>query len=134
MALFKNIVTAIWSSAVTLLGLLHFWIYIPRSVRFRDGCIEITVKTFYIERIWARNMARLMLVREDIVGDDLEYVRYHELQHKVQCDRLGPFMIVLYPLFSLVAWIIGADPYYDNLFEAIAYRRTRNWWLIKRGA
>lgn len=52
-----------------------------------------------------------------------EKVRDHELVHVEQYERWGPMFIPLYLLSSLVAWIRGRHPYYENVFEKEAFLR-----------
>ena len=44
----------------------------------------------------------------------------HEQAHVYQCYVLGPFMLVLYPLASLIGWVLYGKPYQNNYFELMA--------------
>jgi hypothetical protein len=47
----------------------------------------------------------------------------HEAEHVRQCFILGPIVIVLYPLLSLVAWVCYGSPYRFNWMEIMARHR-----------
>jgi hypothetical protein len=53
----------------------------------------------------------------------LEASRAHEHVHVAQYERWGPLFIPLYLSASLVAWLRGRDPYFDNPFEHEAFER-----------
>lgn len=53
-------------------------------------------------------------------GAQLERVRGHEHVHVRQYERLGPLMLLAYPLASLVALLRGRRGYHDNWFEVQA--------------
>ncbi|MBS0328817.1 hypothetical protein [Thiobacillus sp.] len=47
----------------------------------------------------------------------LAATRMHERAHVRQFERWGVFLLMLYPLAGLLAWLRGGNPYRDNLFE-----------------
>ncbi|ODU99440.1 MAG: hypothetical protein ABT23_13755 [Thiobacillus sp. SCN 63-57] len=47
----------------------------------------------------------------------LAATRMHERAHVRQFERWGVFLLMLYPLAGLLAWLRGGNPYCDNLFE-----------------
>lgn len=55
---------------------------------------------------------------------ELDRHRSHEAVHVRQYERLGPFLLVAYPLSSLVALVQGRCPYRDNRFEVEARNRS----------
>jgi hypothetical protein len=62
-----------------------------------------------------------------ILGTDergLEECREHEQIHVRQYERWGALFLPLYLGSSLVAWLRGGDPYFDNVFEREAFART----------
>lgn len=56
--------------------------------------------------------------------DDLERTREHELVHVRQYECWGPLFIPAYLLCSLILWMRGRNPYWDNPFEQQAYRQS----------
>ena len=48
-------------------------------------------------------------------------MRAHERVHVRQYERLGALFFPLYVGSSLVQWLRGRDPYFDNHFEREAY-------------
>lgn len=60
-----------------------------------------------------------------VEGQASARLMYHEVWHVKQCKRLGPFAPVVLLLSALFCFWMGASPYYDNPFEAQAYRRER---------
>lgn len=50
--------------------------------------------------------------------------RNHELVHVRQYERWGPMFVPAYFVASAWVWSRGGDPYWDNPFEAQAYRET----------
>lgn len=69
--------------------------------------------------------ASAMTLGHVVLGQDreaLEWSRSHERVHVRQCERWGPAFIPAYLGASLVVWIRGGRPYWDNPFEREAYR------------
>jgi len=54
----------------------------------------------------------------------LQAVRDHELVHVRQYERWGLLFVPAYLGCSLVAWLAGRHPYFDNPFEREAYRQA----------
>ncbi len=52
----------------------------------------------------------------------LDATRAHEFVHVQQYERWGPVFIPAYLVSSLVVWLRGGHPYWDNPFEREAYR------------
>ena len=48
----------------------------------------------------------------------------HECEHIRQWSRFGPFYLPLYFGSSVLTWLRGRQPYWDNRFEAAARRRA----------
>ncbi len=59
-----------------------------------------------------------------VLGRDqhcLNSSRKHERVHVRQYERWGVFFFPAYLISSLLAWLRGRDPYFDNMFEREAY-------------
>lgn len=62
-----------------------------------------------------------------VLGTDpatLAAVRAHEQVHVRQYERWGIFFFVAYPAASLVQWLRGRRPYWENPFEVEARERS----------
>ena len=51
----------------------------------------------------------------------LDISRSHEAIHVAQYERWGPFLLPVYCVGSIYAWLRGGDAYRDNPFEREAY-------------
>ena len=51
----------------------------------------------------------------------LDISRGHEAIHVAQYERWGPFLLPVYCVGSIYAWLRGGDVYRDNPFEREAY-------------
>jgi hypothetical protein len=58
----------------------------------------------------------------------------HEVEHIRQWSRFGPFYLPLYFAASVLAWLRGRQPYWDNRFEAAARRRAEDRAATPRDA
>jgi hypothetical protein len=68
--------------------------------------------------------ASAMTLGHVILGQDrdcLDFARDHEHVHVRQCERWGPLFLPAYLSASLVLYLRGRDPYFDNPFEREAY-------------
>lgn len=57
----------------------------------------------------------------------LDATRAHERAHVKQFERWGMFLLLLYPLAALLAWLRGGNPYLDNPFEREARTAESTW-------
>jgi hypothetical protein len=68
----------------------------------------------------------------------LDACRIHQLIHVGQYERWGVLFVPAYLLFSLVLWLMGKNPYYDNPFERQAFsesnRATEGAYCAAEGA
>lgn len=115
MKLFKYI----WAAPVSVLGLLLALLLRGRAPRWIGGVLE-----FHVDRIFrgfrALTLGWVTLYRER-PGPRL---RRHEYAHVKQCFRLGPLVLIAYPLASLLAWLAGGYAYEDNVFEIMARKEA----------
>jgi len=111
----------IWALPVTLIGLVlvlisgggEFCSYRPRyPLRW-----EIHPRWPWWMFMAGVGMGAFVFLKGDISSDQL---RIHELEHTRQCFILGPFVLVLYPLFSLVSLVCYGSIYKLNWLEIMA--------------
>ena len=91
------------------------------TLEFYGGAV-----TWFLQSRLAR--ARGMTLGHVILGVSrpaLETVRPHEWVHVRQYERWGPLFLPAYLLSSLVLWIAGREPYWENPFEVEAYAADR---------
>lgn len=112
----------LWSLPVTLLGLLVAPVCRPFRARREGLALALHVRWLWW-RVSAVTLGHVILYRL-AGGAPRAHLRRHEHVHVLQCDLLGPLMLVAYPLASLVARLGGGDAYHDNLFE----RWARGEW------
>jgi hypothetical protein len=98
------------------------------SARVVQGAIEVEGRwaSFFLRRCLLRPAAA-MTIGHIILGRDqecLDSTRAHEHVHVRQFERWGPFMIPLYIGHSILLYVRGYDPYFDNPFEVEAYREA----------
>ena len=120
MTILINILGFIWALPITLIGLLALltagW---PVSVMFDGWAVVIDVKLpFYVPNMKAVVYGNLVMCRPDVLFNG--NLRKHELEHVRQCNIFGPFIIILYPMLSLLAWICYNKPYEMNWLEIMA--------------
>lgn len=122
----------VWASPATFIGLAIAPVAFFQNARFRfvRGVLEIHggLATQLLDNglPWVGSGAAVTFGHV-IWGCDqecLDVSRDHEHVHVEQYERWGPFMIPLYLLSSLWEWILGNDPYLDNMFEREAFDRT----------
>jgi hypothetical protein len=120
-----------WALPTTCLGLLFVLIvWLDRGhICIVQGVVEVysPLLTRLLDHglPWVRGIAALTLGHV-ILGRDggcLNRSRSHEHVHVRQCERWGPFFIPAYLLASVLAYMKGRDPYWDNWFERQAYGR-----------
>jgi hypothetical protein len=79
------------------------------------------------KRIVAVTLGSVILVRDikqihNPSGTALTVLFQHEKEHVRQCFILGPFVLVLYPVASFLAWLLYRKLYRGNYFEYEARR------------
>jgi len=123
----------IWALPVTLIGFLVVllcggWAH---RINPQAGLTPTLVFALIPRKMWmfpsrlaGVTLGAFILVREVgsvAVGNPL--IR-HELEHVRQCFILGPFVLVLYPLASFLAWLLYRKLYRGNYFEMMARIET----------
>lgn len=116
----------VWASPASFIGLAvgALGLVTGGHVQRERGCLE-----FYGGFVdWALrrliNNPAAMTLGHTILGrstEDLAWARDHEHVHVRQYQRWGPFFIPAYLLCSLVLWLRGKNPYFDNPFEVEAF-------------
>jgi hypothetical protein len=113
-----------WASPNTLLGLVFAF---GSQVQLVHGVIEIhgPLTRWFLDRCGPVRGASAMTLGHVVIAQNqacLDHSRKHERIHVRQYETYGPLFIPLYFLASFHAWRTGQDFYYDNFFEAEAYR------------
>jgi hypothetical protein len=127
-----RILLYLWAAPATLLGLLVVAIacLTGGSARIMRGVLEVHggFATAFLRRgLPFVGSGAAMTLGHVILGQDqrcLEGSREHEHVHVRQYQRWGPFFLPAYLSASLVLWLRGRDPYYDNPFEREAYEQA----------
>jgi hypothetical protein len=119
-----RILAYLWASPYTLLGLLFIF---GSNVRIVRGVIEIhgPLTRLLLNHCWPIGGASAMTLGHVVIGQNqacLDASRKHERIHVRQYETFGPLFGPFYLLASFHAWRTGQDFYYDNFFEAEAYR------------
>ena len=117
-----------WAAPATIVGLLVALPALATGARARviDGAIEVTGGS--VERLVAALPRRCRFCAITfghlvICTDECRAaaVRAHERVHVRQYERLGALFFPLYIGSSIVQWLRGRDPYFDNRFEREAH-------------
>jgi hypothetical protein len=115
-----------WASPASLIGICMgaLGLLTGGGYQIRRGALEFHggAVAWSLSRLWIR--ARAMTLGHTILGlspADLDVTRDHEHVHVRQYARWGPFFIPAYFMCSLVLWLRGSDPYFDNPFEVEAF-------------
>ena len=115
-----------WASPASLLGLTIGLLGLatggsirrgPGILEFHGGALTRLMDAWPI-RATAMTLGHVVLGRS---AGGLDYCQAHELVHVRQYERWGPLFIPAYLASSLVMWIRGRHPYYDNRFEREAF-------------
>ena len=118
----------VWAAPASLTGLL---LAVPALLAGgRARCVQGTLEVSAGRgaRIMQRCRIRAITFGHVVLGQDaatLATLRTHEQVHVRQYERLGVFMLLLYPLESLYQWCRGNNPYRDNRFERAAFAAER---------
>jgi hypothetical protein len=127
-----QILLYIWAFPATLLGLVVVGLscLTGGSARVVDGVLEVHggFATRFLRRglPWIGSGAAMTLGHV-VLGQDPQCLagsRAHEHVHVRQYERWGPFFLPAYLSASLILWLRGRDPYYENPFEREAYDRA----------
>jgi hypothetical protein len=94
-----------------------------RVIEFYGGGVQWFLQRFL--RAMALTLGHTVLGQS---GAALDIARNHELVHVRQFERWGPLMGPAYVGCSLVLWLLGRRPYYDNPFERQAFEETGGPW------
>src|SRR5262249_41718809 len=119
----------LWALPWTLLGLLFGLAALAtgggcqrvgRVLEFHYGLLHWLLKRVPIFRgAAAMTLGNIVIARTKA---DLDRSRRHELVHVAQYERWGLLMVPAYLACSAWLWLRGYDAYFDNPFEAEAYR------------
>jgi hypothetical protein len=116
-----RLLASLWALPVTLLGLLLAALLgLSAGLRWqwRAGVLELLPRR---EPRWLRRLnidaialGELVIARNAAL---MQSLRSHERVHVAQARRWGPLFLLAYPLASLICWLRGQQPYWDNRFE-----------------
>ncbi len=134
----RNIAGIVWASPYTLIGLFIgcFGLLLGGRVQFKGRAIEFYdggIKWF-IHQLPYGQYIRVLTLGHVILGQDdasLEISRIHEAVYVAQYERWGPFMIPVYYLASVYAWLVGRRFYRDNPFEREAIDADKRDFLTR---
>jgi len=120
-----QILGIIWASPYTLLGFLIGGIGFcsDGQVRIRDQVFEFYggATKWFVTHLPLDQFTLAMTLGQSEAALDLAHD--HEMVHVRQFERWGPFMGPAYLFASLLLWLAGRDPYWDNPFEREAYEK-----------
>lgn len=120
----------LWASPASLFGLLVGAVglctggnvqRIGPTLEFWGGAVTRLMQSRLVR-------ARGMTLGHVILGvsqSALESVRPHEWVHVRQYERWGPLFLPAYLSCSIVLWLSGRNPYWENPFEVEAYDADR---------
>lgn len=118
----------IWASPNSLVGLVIglAGLCTGGRVRVRGRVLEFYggAVTWLVRHLKDGEFVLAFTLGHTILGQteaSLDIAREHEMVHVRQFERWGPLMAPAYLLCSLVLWLQGRRPYYDNPFEREAY-------------
>lgn len=120
----------LWVAPVTLLALLFVPIawctggkanIVRGVVEIQGGLIAWLLRRALLKPAAAMTLGHVILGRDQSC---LDHSREHEHVHVRQFERWGIFMIPVYFLLSMILYVRGFDPYFDNPFEREAFGRT----------
>lgn len=117
----------LWAAPCTALGLLLALLacLVGARARMVNGVIEVAFapQTTSHRRRISRLPFCAITLGHVIVGinhAELHRLRAHERVHVRQYERWGALLLLAYPASSLLQWIHGRRPYWDNHFEVQA--------------
>ena len=123
----------LWALPNTLLGMPLVLAALASGGRVRlvEGVVEVhgRVIAWLLRRVVPLpGGAQAITIGHVVLGRDaatLDRCRRHEQAHVRQYERWGPFFLPAYFLASLLAFLRGGNPYWDNPFERDARRAER---------
>jgi hypothetical protein len=115
----KKFLSYLWAAPCSAVGLaLSVPVLICGGSRcVVDGALEVAFKEAPYR---SRLPFNAITFGHVILGTDrqtLERLRAHEQVHVRQYERWGIFFFLAYPASSLLQWLRGKQPYWDNHFE-----------------
>jgi len=123
-----RILRILWALPYTLLGLVlgAAGLCTGGRARVRAGIVEFYGGgvAWLIRRFPNGQSTRAFTLGHTVLGQTdagLESSREHELVHVRQYERWGPLMGPAYLGCSLLLWLRGRRPYWDNPFERQAF-------------
>ena len=124
-----TILGMIWALPYTLAGVTIGTVGLLTGghARIRGPVVEFYggAVTWFVRHLPGAEFTLAFTLGHTILGQteaSLDIARPHEMIHVRQFAVWGPFMGPAYLLCSLVLWLRGGRPYWDNPFEREAYR------------
>lgn len=115
----------VWVSPVTFLGVILAmlgWVS-GGTIRRGEGVLEafggglgwlLSCRFPFCGPVAAMTLGHVIVALSD---DALTATRAHEHVHVRQFERWGLLFLAVYPLAGMKAWLLGGNPYWDNVFE-----------------
>jgi hypothetical protein len=121
----STLVRYLWASPATVLGLL---VSLPLFAFGAKGACRSGVLEVTLEFPRANHATHLLPFVAVTLGHVViaasaahqERLRAHERIHVAQYEKWGPVFLVAYPAESLIQFLRGRRPYFDNRFEVQA--------------
>lgn len=125
----------IWSAPHTFIGLVLILLYIPRSIRWSDGCLEV-IPRWIIGSPGAQTHGCVIFYANERARGSGE-LRVHERVHVVQGFIGGPFFVLSYVVLFLAKFASQGfrdwwRAYMWSPYERHAYRVDDQWTRGKR--
>lgn len=117
----------LWSLPLTLLGLLLALLYVPRRVRWSDGCLEVIPRWIAFQP-GAQTFGIVIFYADEAARRDVG-LRVHERVHVRQAFVFGVFFSILYLLDFLWLFVAACprvppgEPRWMRAYRAIAFER-----------
>lgn len=122
----------LWSSPMTLFGVVFALLYVPKTIRWSEGCLEI-VPLWILGNPGAQTWGCIIFYCHENTRRDLD-LRVHERVHVVQAFMGGVFFGLAYGINWLWLFLVRCPEYplgtprwfraYMGIFfERVAYRR-----------
>lgn len=129
---FLNILGFVWSLPITLIGIFLWFLSLGhREAKYLGDLKVVYVPRFpwwFPSRFYAQCMGSIILCRELSID---KTTLAHELEHSRQCDVFGIFMLLLYPIASLLG-LMYKSPYKLNFFEIMARKKAEQIFFVER--
>lgn len=117
----------IWSLPLTVVGLIFALVYVPRSVRWSRGCVEV-VPLWILGNPDAQTWGWLIFYRSRVARAEGD-LRVHERVHVVQAFWGGMFFAAAYGAHWL--WLFLFDP--PERVGALDLAGEARWYRAYRG-